>query len=52
MKPLGVVEFDVSLYSLLQICHGFIVFEKNVLVLEGPPESSNVDIVEGSSYPL
>jgi len=46
MEPLGVVEFDVSPYALLQFCHGFIVLEKNVFILEGPPESLDVDIVQ------
>jgi len=46
VKPLGIVEFDVSLYALPQFCHGFIVLEKNVFVLEGTLESLDVDIVQ------
>jgi hypothetical protein len=46
VKPLGVVELDVSLYALLLFRYRFIVIEKNIFILEGRPESLDVDIVQ------
>lgn len=52
MKPLAVIESEVTLQSLLEFLHGLIILEIDILILEAPPEPLYEDIVERSIAPV